>query len=207
MLFKAALHLHLTSVILFLVLYVVKTYLLVADKNEQLQKVRTLTRIPEIVISILFLGTGIYMAFNYPLNFMFWIKMVFVFASIPVAVIAYKKNNKAMAVVSLIMVIMAYGCAEMIKKQNAKAVAPVANETAIASVNGQEIFTANCANCHGANGALMLAGATNLQTSVATHEAIVLQITNGKGAMPAYGAQLSTEQIEAVATYAETLRN
>lgn len=203
MLFKAALHLHLTSVILFLALYVVKTYLLVADKNEQLQKVRTATRIPEMVISTLFLVTGIYMAFNYPLNVMFWIKMVLVFASIPIAVIAYKKNNKAMAVVSLIMVILAYGCAEMIKKQNAKIV-PAANEST--SVNGQEIFTSNCANCHGADGALMLAGATNLHTSVATHEAIVLQITNGKGAMPAYGTQLSTEQIEAVATYAETLR-
>jgi mono/diheme cytochrome c family protein len=206
MLFKAALHLHLTSVILFLLLYVVKTYLLVSNKNEQLEKIRKITRIPEMIISTLFLVTGVYMAFNYPLNFMFWIKMALVFASIPVAVIAYKKGNKALAVVSLLMIIAAYGCAEMIKKQNAKPTTVVANTSVDAELNAQEIYTSNCANCHGAEGDLMLAGATNLQKSTLTQPEMVMQITNGKGAMPAFGAQLNDVQINAVAEYIVTLR-
>ncbi|MBC7412262.1 MAG: SirB2 family protein [Bacteroidia bacterium] len=206
MLFKAALHLHLTSVILFLLLYIVKTYLLVSNKDEQLQKIRKTTRIPEMIISTLFLVTGVYMAFNYPLNVMFWIKMVFVFASIPLAVIAYKRNNKALAVVSLLMIIAAYGCAEMIKKQNAKPITAVATTSVDTDINAHEIYTSNCANCHGEQGNLMLAGATNLQTSTLTQPEMVMQITNGKGAMPAFGEQLNDAQINAVAEYIVTLR-
>ena len=206
MLFKAALHLHLTSVILFLLLYIVKTYLLVSNKDEQLQKIRKSTRIPEMIISTLFLVTGVYMAFNYPLDVMFWIKMVFVFASIPLAVIAYKRNNKALAVVSLLMIIAAYGCAEMIKKQNAKPTTAVATTSVDTDINAHEIYTSNCANCHGEQGNLMLAGATNLQTSTLAQPEMVMQITNGKGAMPAFGEQLNDGQINAVAEYIVTLR-
>jgi cytochrome c553 len=204
MLFKAALHLHLTSVILFLLLYIVKTFLLVSNKTEALEKVRKFARVPEMIISTLLLVTGVYMAFNYPLTSLFWIKMLFVFASIPIAVIAYKKSNKAMAVVSLLMIIMAYGCAEMMKKQGAKTNSSiiVSNET----VSGEEIYTSNCANCHGPQGDLMLAGAPNLQKSMLAQNELVNQISNGKGAMPAFTGNLTPQQIDAVAAYIITLR-
>jgi hypothetical protein len=58
-----------------------------------------------MIVSTAFLGTGIYMLFNIPeIKPLLVIKIGIVFASIPIAIIAYKKNNKALAVLSLVMI-------------------------------------------------------------------------------------------------------
>ncbi|GAB4816003.1 hypothetical protein N2152v2_003049 [Parachlorella kessleri] len=73
---------------------------------------------------------------------------------------------------------------------------------------GEEVFNNNCAACHmgGRNTVQVektlqkaaleqyLAGGLNM-------EAITTQVTDGKGAMPAWGDRLSEEEIEAVANY------
>ncbi|WP_337844484.1 c-type cytochrome [Thermus sp.] len=68
---------------------------------------------------------------------------------------------------------------------------------------GKAIFEANCAACHQATGQGMppafpaLAGNPNLKDA-----AMVLNvIKNGRGAMPAVGANFSDEELKAVATY------
>jgi cytochrome c6 len=74
------------------------------------------------------------------------------------------------------------------------------------AANGAKIFSANCAACHAGGGNVIMANKTlkaadlkaNGKDSVA---AIVTQVTNGNGAMPAFGGRLSAEQIEDVATY------
>lgn len=71
---------------------------------------------------------------------------------------------------------------------------------------GEQIFNANCAACHaGGNNAIITEKtlkkdvlATNSMNSV---DAITTQVTNGKGAMPAFGGRLEAEDIENVANY------
>lgn len=71
---------------------------------------------------------------------------------------------------------------------------------------GARIFSANCATCHGANGegALgpQLAGRiAKLLPNVADEIQIV---TNGKGAMPSWKGDLTSEQIRQVVEYTRT---
>jgi len=72
-------------------------------------------------------------------------------------------------------------------------------------VDGEAIFTENCASCH----TLAAAGATgtigpNLDESRPSRELAVDRVTNGQGAMPSFEGTLSPEQIEAVAEYVAT---
>ena len=71
-------------------------------------------------------------------------------------------------------------------------------------VAGKEIFlgTSGCAGCH----TLADAGSTgtigpNLDGLKPSHDAVVAQVTNGGGGMPAFGDSLSEEQIQDVAAY------
>ena len=71
-------------------------------------------------------------------------------------------------------------------------------------VAGKEVFlgASGCAGCH----TLADAGSTgtigpNLDDLQPSHDAVVAQVTNGGGGMPAFGDSLSEEQIQDVAAY------
>jgi mono/diheme cytochrome c family protein len=72
---------------------------------------------------------------------------------------------------------------------------------------GKEVFaSAGCETCH----TLADAGSTgavgpNLDDARPPKEAAVDIVTNGRGAMPPFGGQLTDEQIDAVATYVSTV--
>jgi len=200
---KAILYTHLTSVILFLVLYLVKTILLVANKKEPLEKVRKITKVPEMIISFLFLGTGIYLLTQVPeIKSLLIIKICIVFASIPVAIIGFKKGNKVLAVLSLIMIISAYGLAEMSKKQKSKAMESITSE----NVDGKDLFIKTCAQCHGEDGTLNLMGASDLSKSEIDLNMRLDIIKNGKGLMQGFSKTLSDAQINAIVVYVEGLK-
>ena len=69
--------------------------------------------------------------------------------------------------------------------------------------DGKSLFAANgCGSCH----TLQDAGSTgtigpNLDESKPARELVIENVTNGAGAMPAFGDKLSKEQIEAIADY------
>ena len=67
---------------------------------------------------------------------------------------------------------------------------------------GKAIYEANCASCHGAAGE----GSANYPSIVGKggSEAIDI-VTNGDGAMPAFGGTLTEQQIADVVAYVETL--
>ena len=72
--------------------------------------------------------------------------------------------------------------------------------------NGAKVFSANCAACHNAGGNLVNPVKTlkkdDLEKyAMASIDAVKTQVTNGKGAMPAFQGRLTAEQIEDVATY------
>ena len=191
---------HLVSVILFLVIYLVKTPLLLTNKKEVLASFTKITKVPEMIVSVLFLATGVYMLTQVgQIGTLLIIKLGLVLASIPVAIIGFKKANKMLAVLALLMIIGAYGLAEMNKKKMLKANPVESNE-------GKEIFSAKCARCHGDDGKAGLMGAYNLSVSVLDSTAVNSVVTNGKELMPAFKDVLTPEQIRSVCGYAETLK-
>ena len=71
---------------------------------------------------------------------------------------------------------------------------------------GAQVFSANCAACHiGGGNAVNPTKTLKKDDLVAygkdTPEAVVYQVTNGNGGMPAFGGRLTPEQIENVAAY------
>jgi mono/diheme cytochrome c family protein len=67
---------------------------------------------------------------------------------------------------------------------------------------GREIFVANCGSCH----TLEAAGTSgtvgpNLDDTSLDMEAVVAQVTNGGGGMPAFGGQLSDQEIQDVSAF------
>jgi mono/diheme cytochrome c family protein len=71
------------------------------------------------------------------------------------------------------------------------------------AANGEEVFaSAGCGGCH----TFEAAGSTgstgpNLDELAPSFDAVVEQVTNGGGAMPAFGGELSEQEIRDVATY------
>lgn len=74
---------------------------------------------------------------------------------------------------------------------------------------GSRIFTANCAACHIGGNNVILAEKNLSKDALAKYAmdsivAIKTQVTNGKNAMPAFGDNLTSAEIEAVARYVLT---
>ena len=73
---------------------------------------------------------------------------------------------------------------------------------------GQKVFDANCAACH-AGGQNVIAGEKTLEKAALdqylaggrNEAAVIMQATNGKNAMPAFGDRLSEDEIKNVASY------
>ena len=193
---------HKISVTLFLLIYLVKTILLLANNKEALAKFTKTVKVPEMIVSTLFLLTGIYMLTQVPeIKTMLIVKIVVVFLSIPVAIIGFKRSNKAMAVLSLLMIISAYGLAEMNRK-NSNA---TANIEATAN-DGNAIYSANCVRCHGDDGKLGLMGAPDLSATQLDGNGIMEIIKNGRGAMVGFNGALTDEQIKLAGGYVQTLK-
>ncbi|MDQ3048416.1 MAG: cytochrome c [Bacteroidota bacterium] len=196
---------HLITVNLFLLIYLIKTVLLVANKEESLVKFTRVTKVPEMIISVLFLISGVYMLTQIPeIKSMMIIKIIAVLASIPLAVVGFKKRKKALAVISLLLIVAAYGLAEMSKK-HPETVKDAVNEVK-AAVDGKEIYNANCAKCHGEDGKLGLMGSKDLTESTMDVNARIDIIKNGKGAMSGFNGILSEEQVNAVSVFLESLK-
>lgn len=191
------LHSHTLFVVLFTLIYLIKTILLLSDKDDLLEKFKKKTKVLEMIVSFGFLATGIYLMTRLPeINIFLIIKIALVLASIPLAVVGYKKKNKVLATLSFFLIIVAFGLAQKAKNEKAG--------DKIVAVNGKEIFEEKCTLCHGSNGKLGLSGAKDLSVTALDHQNIVTVITEGKNTMASYKAVLTPEQIEAVANYIES---
>ena len=198
------LHTHTLVVGLFVLIYLVKTYLLVSNKDETLASFTNNTKWPERIISVLFLATGIYLYIHSGnITWMVHLKLVFVFASIPLAIIGFKKKNKGLAVLSLVLLFGAYGLGEANKKQAAKVIKPEISAVSSEFETGKVLYTSYCEACHGQNGDGQKSGAKNLRISVLDKAGKVSIIKNGKGAMPGFSA-LSDIEVDALILYTDS---
>lgn len=203
--YKGLLHTHYLVVILFLLLYTLKTILLLGNRLDLLSSFSKKTRIFEMIISSLFLITGILMALQLPFgsryDYLFWVKILLVLASIPLAVVGFKKQNKILASLSLLMIISSFGLAEIYSKRKNITDNP---SDLTASADGKSLYEANCKLCHGDDGKLGMAGASDLSTSSLDKTKIVEVILKGKGSMPS--AAMDENKAGLVADYVLTLR-
>lgn len=217
---------HWVSVLLFLGLYIYKLVLLVTNKTGNLDSFSKKFRIPEILVSLLFLVTGIILLINTgnTSNFL-WIKIILVLASIPVGIIGFKKHNKILGVLCVLLIVASYGMAEANKNISKKqlhtvlknipepktegstpkdSISTSQNEKQLTEY-GKQLYTAACVNCHGENGDLGKSGAKNLKTTALSQIEKSALIKKGKGVMPAYSS-LSDKQIEAIVKYIDTFK-
>ena len=200
------LHTHKLVVTLFLLIYLIKTILLLLNKKEALETFTKKIKLTEIIVSVLFLITGIVLAINSPdIGSWFWCKIAAVVLSIPLAVVAFKKKKPGAAILSVVLLVYAYGVSETrspVFKKEKTTIAVSANK----SEEGKEIYTKLCVSCHGDNGKLMLGGAKDLTISTLRKEELITQVKQGKNMMPSFAGQLSEEQMSAVVDYISTLK-
>ena len=128
------------------------------------------------------------------------IKIGLVFLSIPIAIIGFKKRNKVLGALSLLMITASFGLAEMAAKPKAVVTAEAVNKDG--SLNGEVLYATNCKGCHGDDGKLGMSGAADLSKTLADKNTIQQTILNGKGLMKA--VPLTPEQANAVAEFVET---
>lgn len=191
------LHSHSLFVVVFTLIYLVKTILLLSDRDDLLEKFKRKTRIVEIVVSFGFLATGIFLMFQMPqIPTLMYVKIALVLLSIPLAVVGYKKRNKVLATLSFLLIVTSFGIAQKVKKEKVGGI--------IVSKSGKEIFEEKCALCHGSDGKLGLSGAKDISATQLDHVGILNVISEGKNTMASYKSTLTPEQIEAVASYIET---
>jgi uncharacterized membrane protein SirB2 len=211
--YTGLLHTHKLVVLLFLLIYVVKTVLLLSNKEEALTNFTKKVKIPEMAISALFLLTGAALLFQVAeIKTLFYVKLLCVFASIPLAVVGFKKKNKVLAVLSLVLLFGGYGLAEASKKRIVKQeVAPETVTDANAATydalaHGKALFVSNCAICHGEDGKKGLSGAKDLTISAMDEAAVEEIIKKGKNAMAPYEKILTQDEISALKAYVMTFR-
>lgn len=70
--------------------------------------------------------------------------------------------------------------------------------------DGAKVYRSNCAACHGKQGEGGVGPALAGNATLADGSAVLDQILHGGGGMPAFEGRLSTEEIEAVASYVRT---
>jgi len=206
-------HTHKLAVLLFLLLYIIKLVLLFVN-TDKLDAFSKKFKVPEMVISFLFLATGVFLAIkSADISNLLIVKFALVLAAIPLAIIGFKKHKKALAVLSVLLLISVYGIAEMNRGMKSKKVpleAAVITNPSDANYDvlshGQILFVSQCAMCHGPSGDQGMSGAKNLVTSKLTLEAVMEIITKGKNSMPAYKKSLTDTEIKAITNYVMTLR-
>ena len=212
---KGFLHLHVTIVSIFILLYVAKVYLLLANKSEALEKLRSKTKIADMILGSLIIITGVFLTIKAPsIETYLIVKIILVIASIPVGIIAMKKANKPMAISAVLIYVYVFAVAktDSLKLKKDAFVTPVAtvDSSSTSSGNtvseGKIIFDAKCVLCHGTDGKLMLNGAKDLSVSKLPKAEIIEMVKSGKGLMPGFKDELNEQQLNALADYAEGLK-
>jgi mono/diheme cytochrome c family protein len=226
---------HILAVILFLILFIIKAFLLFTNKTQALESIKGKTKIADMVLGTLILVTGGYLLFQLS-TIPTWLilKIVLVFAAIPLAIAGLKKLNKPLVALAVVIFVYVYGVAEsknitMQKATPARMEAelqepapdPAAvtndlptgeNAPAISTEmsetavnNARQIYSQLCANCHGDDGQKGLGGATDLSTSMQTLAERKAVILNGRGNMPAFKGTLTEQEAEELGAYTQML--
>ncbi|MBK6265798.1 cytochrome c [Marivirga sp. S37H4] len=221
------LHTHVTVVTLFLLFLLFKSILLFTNKIQLLTTVRTKFKVADSILGVLILVTGGYLLTLYGADtpMYLWVKSVIVLIIIPIGIVAFKKENKMMALLALLLTFYIYGVSESGSLTFSRESASIEEtdgpepemrqeeQPEIIAQNmenvlktGKEIYLAECKKCHGVDGKKGLFKSPDLTESNLNLAERIAWIKKGKGVMPAYEGELSEEDIEAVAAYLNELK-
>ena len=207
------LHTHIFIVTLFLMIYIFKTAFLFMNNNDLFKKFAEKIKITEMIVSVLFLGTGLYLLHENAWSLPPWthIKFTLIVISIPIAIIGTKKQNKWLLLISVLCLIGAMGISlkygrQIISASSSNITPKQTDPNYDINKHGAEIYTANCVNCHGQDGKLGLSGATDLTASQLDLNTRFQVIKLGKNGMQSFANRLDDIEIRAVATYIEKLK-
>lgn len=202
---------HMVLVLLFVISMFIKT-ILIFKSNESFDNYRAKTKMPEMLVTILFLVIGIVLIVMKGGGFhtLFYVKLGAVLAGIPLGIVGAKKHSKVLVALSTVFFLAAYGLSEVAKKKAVIQHVETENNAEL----GNKLFIANCSSCHGVDGTYGLAGATNLQTSVLDSASAFIVVQKGRNNMPGFGEgsvtpkedQLTNTEISAVVNYIATLK-
>lgn len=206
--FAALALIHKISVSLFLLSYVIRLVGLLGNISaiQNLYAKKIMRIVVDMIISTVFIVSGVWLLLQIPgsmISMMLIAKIAMVLVSIPLAVIGFKRNKKALALLSVALILGAYGLGEMYKKN------PMVQDKVIAAAQSDtDLFAAaNCIACHGAAGNEPMNGVKNLTQSQLDADAVKNMILKGKNIMPGYAKKLSAEQVDQLVNYVMTLRN
>ncbi len=197
---------HIVVVNIFLVIYLIKTVLLFSNVSA-LDKFSKAMKVTEMIVSTLFLATGIWLfVILGAIKVLQIVKLACIILSIPLAAIGFRKHKKGLALLSFLLIVGAYGLAEIAKNK------PFIPNHVI--VNGDEnpaagvkLYAANCAMCHGLDGKKKYRDAQDLSASSLDASLIPQMVKEGsKGKMPAFGGTLNDDEINEVSVYILALR-
>ncbi len=220
------LHTHVLVVTLFVLFLLFKSILLFANKIPLLTKVRKFKMIDPI-LGVLMLATGGYLLSLYGADAptYLWVKLIIVLIIIPIGIVAFKKENKIMALIALLLTFYIYGVSEVgsltfskesslteeVSDPQPEESGSVASDIMAQNMEsvlatGKEIYLAECKKCHGKDGKKGLFKSPDLTESKLNLAERIAWIKKGKGVMPAYENELSESDIESVAAYLDELK-
>jgi mono/diheme cytochrome c family protein len=194
-------------------IYIFKTVLIFIDNKEPFRKFSKKIKVPEMVASVLFLASGLWLLYENGWSLPRWMleKLSLVFISIPLAIIGTKKENKWLLMIAVLCIIgsmaMALNYGRPLTSSSKTVVLPEEEDpTYDINKHGLDIYSANCINCHGADGKLGFSGAHDLSSSQLGLNERFQIIKFGKNSMQPFEKRLDDMEIRAVATYIEKLR-
>ncbi len=195
-------HLHVTAVLLLLLFILFKTVLLVANKTEQLDRIRDKTKVVDMILGLLAVATGIYLITLKPtVEAYLWIKILLVLVAIPLGIVGLKRHKKPLAILSVLLMVYVYGIGETQSYKFKRD--PIVVEKSDQA--GREIYQRLCVECHGEDGKKGLYKSPDLTSSSLSNLEMTDRILNGKGIMRGYKNELTGEQVTAVIDYISTL--
>ena len=116
------------------------------------------------------------------------------------------KGNTLIPIYMLLAVFLFSSCGGGSGNSERKDTVSITATKAVGEIKGKAMFEQKCAACHGSDGTAGIANAANLRITKLDSIAVVSTISKGKNNMPAFGSQLTPEEIENIARYVMTLR-
>lgn len=191
---------HIWVVRIFLLFLASKWLLLLIGQKNALETLRAKTKIVDMILGLLVLGTGGYLAFTAPMGVQpyIWLKLLGLLASIPLGIIGFRKKNIILATLSVLMIAGAMGLAYAKPKaltNTGEVTVDVSAQTGNQTPDqkemvkaGMEVYTKRaCVTCHGGDGKMGYMGAKPLTQTQMTDQQIGEIVRYGKTPMPANG--------------------